>query len=53
MSLKQWLNSGWLRTHKASKNEIENLIDLFSILYKNHVFLEYLDIKSCETCYKK
>ena len=26
MSLKQWLNNGWLRTHKTSKNEIENLM---------------------------
>ena len=26
MSLKQWLNNGWLRTHRTSKNEIENLM---------------------------
>ena len=26
MSLKQWLNNGWLRAHKTSKNEIENLM---------------------------
>ena len=26
MNLKQWLNNGWLRTHKTSKNEIENLM---------------------------
>jgi hypothetical protein len=26
MSLKPWLNNGWLRTHKTSKNEIENLM---------------------------
>lgn len=26
MNLKQWLNNGWLRTHKTIKNEIENLM---------------------------
>jgi uncharacterized protein (UPF0332 family) len=25
MSLRQWLNNGWLRNHKTSKNEILNL----------------------------
>ena len=26
MSLKQWLDNGWLRFHKTSKNEIDNLL---------------------------
>jgi len=26
MSLKLWLDNGWLRVHKTSKNEIENLL---------------------------
>jgi len=26
MSLKQWLDNGWLRNHKTSKNEIDNLM---------------------------
>jgi hypothetical protein len=25
-NLRQWLNNGWLRNHKTSKNEIENLL---------------------------
>jgi len=26
MTLKQWLNNGWLKIHKSSKEEIENLL---------------------------
>lgn len=26
MSLKQWLDNGWLRFHKTTKNEIDNLL---------------------------
>ena len=26
MSLKQWLSNGWLRIHKTSRNEIDNLL---------------------------
>lgn len=26
MTLKQWSNNGWLRTHKTSRKEIENLL---------------------------
>ena len=26
MSLKQWLDNGWLRIHKTSRNEIDNLL---------------------------
>lgn len=28
MSLKQWAENGWLRTHKTSKQEIANLLDI-------------------------
>jgi len=28
MSLKQWLNNGWLRVHRTSPNEIENLLGI-------------------------
>jgi hypothetical protein len=28
MSLRQWLNNGWLRKHKTSKNEISNLFTI-------------------------
>lgn len=28
MSLKNWLNNGWLRTHKTSREEIRNLLQI-------------------------
>lgn len=28
MSLKQWLNNGWLRSHTTSKEEINNLLNI-------------------------
>ena len=28
MTLKQWLNNGWLRSHKTSPQEISNLLDI-------------------------
>ena len=28
MSLEQWRNNGWLRDHKASREEISNLLDI-------------------------
>ena len=49
MSLKQWLNNGWLRSHKTSPQEISNLYTLPLILgseRKNDV--DYLD-----SCRKK
>lgn len=28
MSLKDWVNNGWLREHKTSKQEILNLLEI-------------------------
>jgi hypothetical protein len=28
MSLKDWANNGWLRVHKTSKQEIQNLLEI-------------------------
>lgn len=27
MTLQDWLNSGWLKSHKSSKDEVKNLLD--------------------------
>ncbi len=32
MSLKDWVNNGWLREHKTSKQEILNLLEIVNVL---------------------